>query len=404
MNTNIKSYGRQFIDAQDIDAVVAVLKSDYLTDGPAVDKLESALSKRWNDNHVAACANGTAALHLACMGYDIGNGGNDVVIVPAITFVATANAPAMSGAKVIFADVDPETGLMGPEHLEDALVRAERLGHPRAIFPVHLNGQVAPLDALSGIARRKGMLVIEDACHALGGQYRRDGSSGPVGDTVLSNAACFSFHPVKTVAMGEGGAISSRDAAFIERVRQLRAHGIVRKAEDMQQPELATAPSGERNPWYHEMQRLGYNYRLSDIHSALGASQLVKLDRFVEKRRRLVARYRSQLADLGPHISCVREMQDQSPGWHLMVVLINFAAFDTNRASVMGRLKAEGIATQVHYLPVPWQPYWREHSNTPDLPGAVQYYERALSLPLFHALEEEDVDHVVATLARCIGL
>ncbi len=397
-------YGRQHIDQQDIDSVVDVLKSDFLTDGPAVKGFEKALSDVFCVEDVVACSSGTAALHLAAMGFGIGKGVDDVVIVPAVTFSATANAPFMAGAQVVFADVDPDSGLIGLEQLEDAFHRAKGLGKPKAVFPVHLNGQVAPMGEISGFAKNNGLLVIEDASHALGGKYSRNGAMGEVGDAVLSDAVCFSFHPVKTLAMGEGGAVSSQDQRFINHIRQLRGHGITRNVDDFSEQSLSEAPSGDVNPWYYEMQHLGNNYRASDVHCALGASQLSKLRLFVEKRASLVRRYRERLTNALKGVELLKVANNQRPGWHLMVTLIDFANFGLDRASVMHELVKRGIRTQVHYIPVPWQPFWKRHADTPDLPNSKRYYERALSLPLFYSMSVEDVDFVVDNLLDVLAV
>ena len=395
-------YGRQLIDADDVAAVADVLRGDMLTTGPVVEAFETALRDRLDAPDVVVCSSGTAALHMANVALGIVPG--DVAIVPAITFVATANASALVGAKVVFADVDAETGLLTAAGLEEAFERSKLLGRPRAVLPVHLNGQCAPMGEISDFARAHDMLVIEDACHALGGSLEENGATVPVGACTRSDAAVFSFHPVKTIATGEGGAVSLRGRMQLERARQWRSHGITRDAGTFKRSDLANAAGGGVNPWYHEMHDLGLNYRASDIHCALGLSQLGKLDKFVQRRRELVVRYREALAPYAPHIRPVATVAGQNPAWHLMAILIDFTTLATDRKAVMERLKLKGIGTQVHYIPVPWQPYWAQQVETPDLPGARHYYERVLSLPLFASMEDADVDRVVAALAHAVDL
>ena len=399
-NRTFLPYGRQWIGDDDVAAVAAVLHSDFLTTGPTVGAFEAGLRERVGAAGIVACSSGTAALHLAYLALDIGPG--DVVIVPAITFMATANAAALAGADVVFADVDADTGLLTIESLGRAMTRAETIGRVRAVAPVHLNGLCAPMAEIGDFAREHGLLVVEDACHALGSTIEENGIDVPVGACSHSDAAVFSFHPVKTIAMGEGGAVAMRDVGRLELVRRLSSHGITRDAMTFERLDLARAADDGVNPWYHEMQNLGLNYRASDIHCALGLSQLGKFDDFAARRRALVARYRDALAPLAPHVRPVPAAPKQDPVWHLMPVLIDFDAAGTDRKTVMDRLRHEGIGTQVHYIPVPWQPYWAARVQTPELPGAKRYYERVLSLPLFAQMESADVDRVVSSLTRAV--
>ncbi len=318
-------YGKQSIDEDDIAAVAEVLRSAFLTTGPAVDAFETALAEKMAVPHAVACMNGTAALHMAAAALGIGPG--DVVIVPAITFSATANGPAMAGAEVVFADIDPETGLLSASALEDALDRAKAVGRPRAVFPVHLNGQCVPMADIAGIAEENGLLVVEDACHAIGGTIPgRDGSETPVGSCEWSDAATFSFHPVKTIAMGEGGAVTTRNDAVANRLRLLRNHGITRNPDAFTDRDAAFGADGSVNPWYYEMQILGHNYRAPDINCALGLSQLKKLDRFAEIRRRLVAAYDKRIPSLAPLVRPITQVANQNQVRHLYVVRIDFRA------------------------------------------------------------------------------
>ena len=393
-------YGCQTIEQDDIDAVTEVLRSGHLTTGPAVDAFEAALAEATGALDAVACANGTAALHLAAMALDLGPG--DVVIVPAQTFLATANAVRFTGAQVVFSDVDADSGLMTAGHLSDALTTARARGRPRALFVVHLNGQPAPMHDLAPIAREAGLAIVEDSCHAIGGRLPAmdDGREPPVGSCAWGDMATFSFHPVKTITMGEGGAVTVRDPAMARRLRRLRSHGMDRDPASFQHADAAFDANGEANPWYYEMAELGHNFRASDIQCALGRSQLAKLDRFVARRAELVARYDALLADLAPVVRPIARVEAGAPAWHLYPVLIDFETAGVSRATLMRQLREQGIGTQVHYIPVPDQPYWRDRAGVSDVKGARTYYSRVLSVPLFPAMEDGDVDLVANALRR----
>ncbi|HUU24584.1 MAG TPA: UDP-4-amino-4,6-dideoxy-N-acetyl-beta-L-altrosamine transaminase [Methyloceanibacter sp.] len=391
-------YGRQSIDEADIEAVVEVLRGDMLTTGPTVGAFEEAFAEVTGAPHAVSCANGTAALHLAALALGLGVG--DTVIVPAVTFLATANAARYVGAEVAFADVDPETGLLTPGTLRDALDAVEAQGGTAAaVFPVHLNGQCCDMPAIARIARDHDLSVVEDACHALGGAQHED---APVGATRWSDMATFSFHPVKTIACGEGGMVTTADAGLAERLARFRNHGIVREADRFETAHLAYGAGGEANPWYYEMPEFGFNYRLSDIHAALGLSQLAKLRDFAGVRSRLVASYDAALVEFAPMVRPVKRVPGQCPAWHLYAVLCDFAAIGRTRGQVMTELRARGIGTQVHYLPVAHQPYYRRRYGTQFLPGADAYYAKALSLPLFATMMDNDVLRVVASLGELL--
>ena len=397
-------YGRQLIEDDDVEAVTAVLRGDWLTTGPAVGAFEEALAARVGARYAVACSSGTAALHLAALALGLGPG--DVVIVPALTFLATANAARFVGAEVCFADVDADSGLVSDADLARALDRAAASGRGRvrAVFPVHLNGQVADMPAIAGFAAGHGLRVVEDASHALGSRHRAaDGSQAPAGACRHADLAVFSFHPVKTIAMGEGGAVTTNDEGLWRRLLTLRSHGIVRAPEAFENHALAFDAGGEANPWYYEMPEVGLNYRASDIHCALGLSQLGKLDRFVERRRALAARYDRQLAPLAPAVRPVARVAGNEPAWHLYAVLVEFEAVGKSRARVMGELKRLGVGTQVHYLPLHLQPYYAKRYGPQSLPGAEAYYRRVLSLPLFASMTTADVDRVVEALASVIA-
>ncbi|TVR83264.1 MAG: UDP-4-amino-4,6-dideoxy-N-acetyl-beta-L-altrosamine transaminase [Rhodospirillales bacterium] len=388
-------YARQSIDEDDVRAVAEVLRSDFLTGGPAVDRFEAALGETVGCPHVVACSSGTAALHLAMLALRLGPG--DAVVVPSITFLASANAVKYVGADVRFADVDPDTGLMTPETLQQAL-NADGPGLIRAVVVVHLNGQSVDMQGIAAVARERGLFVVEDACHALGGASVLDGRRHPVGSAVASDLACFSFHPAKVIAMGEGGAVTTRDPDLAERVRRLRNHGMVRNPADFSERAQAFDAEGMPNPWYYEMPEPGFNYRASDIHCALGESQLRKLSTFLARRRELAALYDEALAPLAPLVRPVPRGPSEHDGWHLYVVLIDFARAGRSRAEVMRSVRDAGIGTQVHYLPVHRQPYYRTADRELTLSGADTYYERCLSLPMHCDLQETEIWRMIMVL------
>lgn len=396
-------YARQALTEEDIAAVAAVLRSDWLTTGPAVEGFEGDLARTCGAAQAVACSSGTAALHLALAAMGLGPG--DAALVPAITFMASANAVRMTGAEPVFADTDPDTGLMGAEQAREAAGRARAAGlRVRAVLPVHLAGQCAAPQALQALAAELGAFVLEDACHAIGTTYRRDdGVAVAVGGCRDSLAAAFSFHPAKTIACGEGGAVLTNDAALAARMRRLRGHGIERDPAQQQVTDQARAADGSANPWYHEMVELGWNYRLSDIQAALGRSQLSRLAGMVAQRRRLAGLYDAALAPLGHLVRPVARVPACDPAWHIYPVLVDFDAAGIDRAGVMRRLQAQGIGSQVHYIPVPWQPYYRERGAMADLPGAAAYYRRTLTLPFHAAIGEAEVARVAAALARALG-
>ncbi|HEU4839749.1 MAG TPA: UDP-4-amino-4,6-dideoxy-N-acetyl-beta-L-altrosamine transaminase [Micavibrio sp.] len=375
-------YGCQTIEADDIAAVAESLSSDYLTTGPKVAEFEKEFCKVVRAKHCIVVGNGTHALHLACLAAGLGEG--DYAIVPSVTFLATANAVRYCGADVLFADVDPSTGLMRPE---DALATIEK--NPgkkiKAILPVHLTGQTADLKALREISDKRGMIMIADAAHAVGSI-----SSGlPVGAGIYEHMSIFSFHPVKTIALGEGGAITTNDDAMAKKMRTLRGHGMEQKPE--------------QGPWFYTMENIGYNYRVTDFQCALGLSQLAKLDRFILRRRAIVDIYDTLLADLAPVILPPQRVSKEDPAWHLYAVRVDFKKLGMTRAELMTRLRERNIGTQVHYIPVSSQPYYTGLYGQQNLPGASHYYEHTLSLPLFPKMEDSDAAYVVETLKEICG-
>jgi UDP-4-amino-4,6-dideoxy-N-acetyl-beta-L-altrosamine transaminase len=386
-------YGRQTIEADDIDEVVAALRSDYLTTGPRVDAFEQAFATVTGAAQAVACNSGTAALHLAALALDLIPG--DAAIVPAMTFLATANVVRMCGAEVVFADVDPQTGLLTVDTFEAALARARASGlRVRAVFPVHLNGQLCDRAAIAVVAEREGVTIVEDSCHALG--------VADVGAAEHGGFACFSTHPVKAIATGEGGVVTTADAGAAKRLRSLRSHGMIRDVAQFAD-RAAGVEDGRARPWYYEMQEIGWNYRMPDLLCALGISQLRKLARFHARRVELARAYDALLAPLAPDVMPVGR-HDVPHGWHLYAVRIDFARLGLSRMRLMQALTARGIGTQVHYIPVHRQPYYLARYGALSLPGADAYYERCLSLPLFPSMKNDEVARVAAALASVCGL
>lgn len=384
-------YSRQTVEDDDIAAVTAALRSDYLTTGPLVNEFETAFAETTGAVHAIACNSGTAALHLAALALDLGPG--EAAIVPTITFLATANVVRMTGAEVVFADVDAESGLMTPDTMSAACKRARARGKTvKAALPVHLNGQVCDLEGIAAVAKENGLELIEDACHALG--------VADIGATKYSRVACFSTHAVKPIATGEGGVATTSDPVLAERMRRLRTHGMVREQTAFVNTELAF-DGATPNPWYYEMAEIGWNYRLPDVLCALGLSQLRKFGRLRRRRLEIASQYDRLFAPLAPIIKPVPH--GERHGWHLYPVLIDFAALGLTRAQVMKSLRGDRIGTQVHYIPLHRQPYYRNRYGNEMFPGADAYYARCLSIPIFPSMSDEDVCWVADALAQLVA-
>jgi perosamine synthetase len=378
-------YGRQWIDEEDIAAVVDALRGAWLTTGPTVGQFEAAFAEAVEAPHAVAVCNGTAALHAACAAAGLGPG--DEVLVPAITFLASANCARYVGAEPVFVDVDPRSGL-----IDVADAEAQIGSKTKAIIPVHLNGHLADLAGLRALADEHGLIVIEDAAHALGARYR----DSAIGECRWSDMACFSLHPVKHITTAEGGVITTANPELASALAVFRHHGMVREPSKFRHE--------SPGPWYYEQQVLGYNYRITDIQCALGISQLRKLDRFLARRRELVARY-DRLIELLVGVEPVASGGSDTLGaYHLYAVHIDFDGFETSRAKVMAALRERGVGTQVHYIPVPAQPYYEDRgADVKQFPGALAYYEGILSLPMYPAMRDEDVDRVVDALMQVLG-
>jgi UDP-4-amino-4,6-dideoxy-N-acetyl-beta-L-altrosamine transaminase len=378
-------YGRQTISQADIDAVVEVLRSDFLTQGPAVETFERTVASYCGVEHAVAVSNGTAALHLAAIAAGVRAGG--LVWTSPITFVASANCARYLGADVDFVDIDPRSFNMSADALESKLEEAGRSGRlPDAVIPVHFGGVSCEMDRIHELSLRYGFAVIEDACHAIGGRYR----DRPVGDCTYSSMAVFSFHPVKIVTTGEGGMVVTNDDEVAERLRIMRSHGIIRDRERLSSP--------VEGGWYYEQQELGFNYRLTDIQSALGTSQMTRIDEFVRRRNELAGMYAAALGELPVRLQSVPE--DVLSAYHLLVIELD----DADRAAVYEDLRRRGIGVNVHYIPVHLQPYYRALGfGEGDFPNAEAYYRDAITLPLFPGMRDEDVATVVEAVEGALS-
>lgn len=391
-------YGRQCLDEDDRRAVLDVLQSDFLTCGPEVAAFEEEFAALVGARHAVAVANGTAALHLAMLAGEIGPG--DRVITSPITFLASANCAAYVGAIPDFADIDPASRCLDVTSLEAAWRE-----DVRAVVPVAYAGQAPDMPAIAAAARRRGALVIEDACHGPGGGILHEGRRHRLGGHEWADMSVFSFHPVKSMTTGEGGMVTTDDEVFARRLRLLRQHGMERDPARLRSF-VGDAIPGGTGPWIYEMHDLGYNYRITDLQCALGRSQLRKLDRFTARRREIATRYHEGMAGLDylelPRLCAPNDPETVS--WHLYAVAFDFPALGRTRAVVMDELRAAGIGTQVHYIPVHLQPWYRERYGygPGKCPRAEAYYERTLSLPLYPAMDDGDVERVIAAV-RALG-
>lgn len=386
-------YGKHHIDEEDIQAVVAVLRGGALTQGPAVEVFENAVAKYVGANYAVAVSSGTAALHLAAIAAGVEPG--TTLVTSPITFVASANAGLYAGARVAFADIDSETINISPTALEETL---KAYPNTKAVVPVHFAGLPCEMPEIKFLADRAGAAVIEDAAHALGATY---GNGRRVGCCDHSLMTIFSFHPVKAVAAGEGGMITTNDEAVYRRLLRLRSHGI-NKLDDPLIIEEQAFTQGKINPWYYEVQELGFHYRITDIQCALGNSQLNKLDAFMKRRLDLVRRYDQAFADVA-FLHPAQIIDKSFSGNHIYPVRIDFASVGKSRRQLMLELREHGIVTQVHYLPVPMHPFYQRMGYDPsDYPSATSYYREALTLPLFFDLSLEQQNFVIDTVKKTL--
>ena len=384
MKKRLIPYGKQWITAEDIQAVADVLASDWITQGPTINEFEEAVARYCGARFAVAVSSGTAALHLAALAAEFGPG--DEVITSPITFVASANCALYTGALPVFADIDEQTFCMDPVEVTYRIT-----SKTKGIIPVHFAGHPCDMPALWEEASKKGITVIEDASHAIGASCESEGGRIMVGSCAHSHMAVFSFHPVKHITTGEGGMVTTNDEALYRKLITLRTHGITRD------PELLTRDEG---PWYYEMQSLGYNYRITDFACALGIKQLEKLDNFVQRRREIVQSYNEAFQSEEELILPLEKMGNRS-SWHLYVVQLR----TLDRLKVFNELRELGLGVNVHYIPVHLQPYFRDKFGygEGDFPRAELYYSRVLTLPLYPGMSPDDVQYVIESVKRVLG-
>ena len=383
------SYGRQDITHDDIDAVISVLRSDYLTQGPQIKKFEESVSAQVGSKYGTAVNSATSALHIACLALDLGIG--DWLWTTPNTFVATANCAYYCGAQVDFVDIDPVTYNLSPKYLETKLIQAQKDNKlPKIVVPVHLTGQPCDMAAIYALSQKYGFKIIEDASHAIGAKYREES----IGNCRYSDITVFSFHPVKIITTAEGGMALTNSAELASRLDLLRSHGITRD------PALMTEPV--HGPWYYQQVSLGYNYRMTDIQAALGISQLTRMSDYVKIRHKIALRYNQLLADLP--LTLPWQHPDSYSAYHLYVVRLQLDKINTTQLHVFEALRAQGILVNLHYIPVHTQPYYRQRGfKSGDYPQAEQYYREAISLPMHPTLTQDEQDFVVSSLRDALG-
>ncbi len=381
-------YGRQFISEQDVAAVCSVIRSDFLTQGPKVPAFEKAVADYCGAGYAVAVNSGTSALHIACLALGLGPG--DTLWTSPITFVASANCALYCGATVDFVDIDPRTYNMSADALAVKLEKAKASGTlPRVVIPVHLCGQACDMAAIHALSKKYGFRIIEDACHAIGGKYKND----PIGNSRYSDITIFSFHPVKVITSGEGGMAVTNDPGLAQKMTLFRSHGITRD------PGLLSKI--DPPAYYYEQLTLGFNYRMTDIHAALGLSQMNRLDSFVARRVHLAQRYDALLADLP--VTIPWQHPDGRSAWHIYVIRLKLEKIAATHRQVFESLRDNGIGVNLHYIPVHTQPWYRQMGFEPGMfPESEKYYQEALTLPLFPTMTEEEQDRVVDCLNKAI--
>lgn len=382
-------YGRQDITQADIDAVVGVLQSDFLTQGPMVPRFEQQVAAHVGASHALAVNSATSALHIACLALGLGPG--DRLWTSPVTFVASANCGLYCGAQVDFVDIDPRTYNLCPQALERKLVKAEREGTlPKVVVPVHLCGQPCDMQAIHRLAKRYGFMVIEDASHAIGGKYQGEF----IGSGKYSDITVFSFHPVKIITTAEGGMALTNDAELANKMALLRSHGITRDPQQM------THESD--GPWYYQQIDLGFNYRMTELQAALGVSQMERLDQYIARRHQLAARYNDLLAALP--VTVPWQHPDSYSGLHLYVIRLQLDKISKSHRQVFESLREQGIGVNLHYIPVHTQPYYAQMGFKPeDFPVAEDYYREAISIPMFQTMSDEQQDQVVAAINQAVN-
>lgn len=379
-------YARPDLDADDIQAVLAVLQTEWLTQGPAQARFESAVAKYCDVQYAVAVSSGTAALHLTYLA--LGLGPDQRAWTSPITFVATANAALYCGATVDFVDIDPRTYNLSPAALKSKL-DAHPNGRPSIVIPVHFGGQSCAMEEISRLTRPRGIAIVEDASHAVGGTYQ----GRPIGCCEWSDAAILSFHAVKIITTGEGGMILTNRGDLYEKLVRLRTHGITRRDDEFEQP--------SHGPWYYEQTDLGFNYRLTDIQAALGLSQTARLEEFLARRRQIAAAYDEAFAAL----PLVRPWQDPntSSSWHLYVVQLALDRIKKSHRRVFEELREAGVGVNLHYIPVHLQPFYRNLGFKPgDFPEAEKYYSGAITLPIFPRMTQDELNFVIAQVRKIL--
>lgn len=387
-------YGKQSIDQEDIEAVVRVLKGNYLTQGPNIDEFEKSICEMVGSKYAVAVMNWTAGIHIACEAAGL-NSKNALVTSP-LTFCASSNGALYCQSTPHFADIDPQTLNIDPKKIDEV---CRKNGNIRVIMPVHFGGLACDMEEIQKIAKKYGATVIEDAAHAIGGKYA-DGSM--IGNCKYSEMVGFSFHPVKNIACGEGGVITTNNEGVYRKLLKLRSHGINKLDDQLISAEAYT--DGARNQWYHEMQILGYNYRMTDIQAALGNSQLKKLDSFLARRISIAEKYEYEFKTC-ENLKIPQLGQRKNSGNHLFVLRVNFEKLGKSRNQVIEELRQNGVQGHVHYLPVPMMPYYRENypAKIEDYAEALAYYREALTIPLYPSMSEIDVNKVIASVKKVIG-
>ncbi len=382
-------YGKQEITKHDIESVVSVLKSDFLTQGPLVPQFEQAITQFCGSKYAIAVNSATSALHIACLALGLGDG--DWLWTSPITFVSSANCGLYCGAKVDFVDIDPTTYNLSPQALEEKLIEAEKKGRlPKVVIPVHLCGQSCEMEAIHKLGQKYGFRIIEDASHAIGGKYQ----SQPIGNCKYSDIAIFSFHPVKIITAGEGGMAITNDEILANKMELLRSHGITRDSNMMTQE-----PDG---PWYYEQVDLGFNYRMTDIHAALGVSQMQRLTQYITRRQEIATIYNEALKEL-PVITPFQHVDSYS-AFHLYVIRLQLTNKKINHLEVFNGLRNNGIGVNLHYIPIHTQPYYKKFGfQHNDFPEAIRYYHEAISLPMYPLLDERQQKLVVESLRKLVG-
>jgi len=383
-------YGHQWLDEDDIEAVVQVLRSDWITQGSKIKEFEKAVAEYVGAKYAVAVSSGTAALHAACFAAGISKG--DEVITTPITFVASSNCILYMGGKPVFADIKEDTYNIDPEEIEKKITNKTK-----AIIPVDFAGQTANLNEIHKIAQKHNLTVIEDASHALGAHYKINNKWIKIGSCLHSDMAIFSFHPVKPITTGEGGMVVTNNTEYYEKLLMFRAHGITKDPDKFTNEKIRNAP-----PWYYEMQELGYNYRITDFQCALGISQLRKLDGFIKRRREIVKKYNESFKSV-EEIITPYEKPDVKSAWHIYVIRLKLDKLRATRKEIFEALRAENISVQVHYIPVYYHPYYQKLGYKKGLcPKAEKYYEESITLPIFPAMKDQDVNDVIQTVHKVL--